>query len=132
VCWARIDVPAAALIFFLFILFSKKPLDWTGGDDYTHTPPFNINSDAHIHFCGIVCDGRDDCVRHFRHLPEGGDFLFIYSWNVSPHPKMNAISQLDWRSSVAERLIPVERNEIEVAQLRFSFPPPSISLISPL
>jgi hypothetical protein len=27
VCWARIDVPAAALIFFLFILFSKKPLD---------------------------------------------------------------------------------------------------------
>jgi hypothetical protein len=63
---------------------------------------------------------------------KGEDFLFIYSWNVSPHPKMNAISQLDWRSSVAERLIPVERNEIEVAQLRFSFPPPSISLISPL
>jgi hypothetical protein len=27
VLYVRIDVPAAALIFFLFILFSKKPLD---------------------------------------------------------------------------------------------------------
>jgi hypothetical protein len=27
VLYARIDVPAAALIFLLFILFSKKPLD---------------------------------------------------------------------------------------------------------
>jgi hypothetical protein len=76
VCWARIDVPAAALIFLPFYFILKKTAR-LNEDDYTHTPPFNISiriGRAHIS-AGLCATGAMIALDIFVTCLKGGIFF---------------------------------------------------------